>query len=107
MFIEKYPKAPITEALFDIRIAPILNIDPKIIAALHSKIADTYPEMKARHFLEAKLEINEGGNHTTEPVNRGIDGYIFWSQDKKQVCQFRKDGFSFSRLRYVPGISAV
>jgi uncharacterized protein (TIGR04255 family) len=99
VFTEKYPNAPITEALFDIRIAPALNIDPKAIADLHNKISNDYPEMKARHFLEAKLEFKDNGDHSQEPVNRGIDGYMFWSQDKKQVCQFRKDGFSFSRLK--------
>ena len=36
-------------------------------------------------------------------MDLGVDGYLNWSSDEKQVTQFRLDGFSFNRLRPYTG----
>ncbi|MBI4041330.1 MAG: TIGR04255 family protein [Deltaproteobacteria bacterium] len=94
-----YPKNPIVEALVDIRIDPRLNTLPSEFEAIHTKLQNEYPEKKARRSWETKLEIKDGAPVQTMPVDHGIDGFQFISSDKKNICQFRMDGFTFSRLR--------
>ena len=38
------------------------------------------------------------GDKIEPPADKGFAGYRFTSQDKKEVAQFRIDGFTFSRL---------
>lgn len=99
MATEKFPKAPIMEALIDIQIDPVLGNSAKSIELVHSEIAAAYPTKKPRRLWETKLEFKEGNPVQAESENKGIQGYQFWSADEKQVVQFRLDGFSFSRLK--------
>lgn len=96
--IESYPKSPITEAIFE-----ILTEFPKSVAAtdiekLHSKISAQYPKAKPRHKFESRFEVKDGKPVNSETISLGVDGYLFWTQDDKQVVQYRANGFSFSRL---------
>jgi uncharacterized protein (TIGR04255 family) len=97
--VEKYRKAPITEALFDIRVDPVLGVSASDVERLHAKISGGYPDKKPRRMWEAKLEFKEGTAVQTASEDKGVDGFLFWSADKKQVVQFRLDGFTFSRLK--------
>lgn len=99
MITEKFPKAPITEALFDIQIEPILGLSAKDIEVVHPELASAYPIKKPRRLWETKLEIKEGNPVQTVSEDKGIQGYQFWTTDEKQVAQFRLDGYSFSRLK--------
>lgn len=91
-------KAPITEALIDIRIKIREDLTVKQIESIYNSISDQYPDKKARRKWEGKFEFKKG----EPPVSSGaetIDGYIFTSNDKKQIFQARLDGFTFSRLK--------
>jgi len=90
--------APITEALVDIRIRIKEDFDVNRFLSLHGAIVDQYPGKKTRHKWEGRFEFKKGET----PVPSGtqtIDGYIFTSDDEKQVFQARIDGFTFNRLR--------
>lgn len=90
--------APITEALIDIRIKIKEGFNVERFKAFSDTISGQYPDNKARHRWEGRVEFKKGG----EPLSAGtetIDGYIFTSADKRQVFQARIDGFTFNRLK--------
>lgn len=95
---EVFPKAPITEALIDIRSQLPQDVTLAKLEALHDLIQTEYPEKQKRTMWEGRFELeNEKGPFTT--TRHQLVGYLFKSADAKQVVQFRLDGFSFSRLR--------
>ena len=94
---EVFPKAPITEALIDIKVQLPGTVSLTDLENLHTSIKDEYPDKKTRNRWEGALELRAG----KEPLSTGqfqIDGYFFSTSDGKQVVQYRLDGFTFSRL---------
>ena len=91
-------KAPINEALVDIRVQVPPGIDIQRLENFHSQLSSDYPQSKKRHKWEGRVEFKEDGTPTTQSIDI-IDGYLFTSQDNLQVVQFRLDGFTFSRLK--------
>lgn len=90
-------KAPITEAILDIRIKIKDSFDVDRLQSLHESIKSEYPIKETRQQLEGKLEIKKG----QPPKSTGsqkIIGYWFLSADRKQIFQARLDGFTFNRL---------
>ena len=84
--LERFPKAPITEALIDLRVEISDRISVSQLEGLHTAIKEAYPDKKARRRWEQRLEFKEG----KEPVSTGakdlgVDGYLFWAADEKQV----------------------
>lgn len=96
--LESYPKPPIIEAIFEILVEFPRNIAPSDLEKLHSQILTQYPKIKPRNQFEARFEVRDEMPIKSETISLGIDGYLFWSQDNKQVVQYRMNGFSFSRL---------
>jgi uncharacterized protein (TIGR04255 family) len=97
----EYPilqKAPITEALIDIRIKGKDDSYLRHLKALHEKVSVQYPQVKERHKWEGKFEFRKGVGPSSAATEK-IDGYMFTSDDKKQLFQARLDGFTFNRLR--------
>ena len=88
-------KAPITEALVDIRVKLRSDIDLSTLESIYALFAKEYPEKRERVWFESKFDIKTKESETTSV----IDGYLCTSSDKKQVVQVRLDGFSFSRLK--------
>lgn len=102
--IRKYNNPPITEALFDIQVEPSKGITIETIDGLSSPLLDQYPKKRPRRKFQAKIELKGDKPPSTDSSDFGIDGFLFWAEDEKQVTQFRLDGFSFSRLKpYPPG----
>ncbi len=90
-------KAPITEALIDIRVKIKDEINSEIFLKLYDNISDRYPKKTIRHKQEGKIEFKKG----EPPISSMSDtvlGYSFVSTDGKQIFQARLDGFTFSRL---------
>jgi len=87
-------KAPITEALVDIRVKLGPETDLSTLQSVCALVAKEYPEKLERIRLESKIEFKTMKSETTS----GVDGYLCISSDKKQVVHVRLDGFTFSRL---------
>jgi len=95
---EVFPKAPITEALIEIRAALPAGVTMADLERLHEQIKTQYPEKKTRKRFEGRFELrNEKEPFQISQVQE--DGYAFTSADGKQIVQFRLDGFTFNRLR--------
>jgi uncharacterized protein (TIGR04255 family) len=90
--------APITEALIDIRIKIKENFDVERFQTLSNTISGQYPDKKARHRWEGRLEFKKGEGPISTSAET-VDGYIFTSVDQKQVFQARIDGFTYNRLK--------
>jgi uncharacterized protein (TIGR04255 family) len=97
---EIFPRAPITEALIDIRIdSPIPVRD---LEALYEQIQAEYPVKKPRRVFEAQFHFPQASGSGYPKITderKGVDGYLFQTQDSRQVVQFRSGGFTFSRLQ--------
>jgi uncharacterized protein (TIGR04255 family) len=97
---EIFPRAPITEALIDIRVQIPEQVSPPCLELLHKQIQNEYPNKKARRGWAQKFEFKvPEGSMVADSKDLGVDGYLFSSADEKQVVQYRLDGFTFSRLR--------
>ena len=90
--------APIVEALIDLRV----NVQPEFDAGeflkLSKELSDRYPKFKPRKLITGAVGLHAGKPFVQPPEDKGIHGYIFQSTDDKEIAQFRKDGFTFSRL---------
>jgi len=95
---EIFPKAPITEALIDIRAKLPDNILLSDLEKLHEYLRVDYPDKKTRRMWQASFEM-KNAKDPLRNVEFQADGYAFTSPDGRQVVQYRLDGFTFSRLR--------
>ncbi len=95
---EVFPKAPITEALIEIKAQLPESVALPDLESLHAQIKTEYPDKKTRKRFEGKIEFKD----EKEPIKTTHiqeDGYLFSAADGKQVTQFRLDGFTFNRFR--------
>ena len=90
--------APIVEAIIDFRVKLSAKFEVKTFASIKGLVGDSYPQMEERREFEAGVKINgKRVQHVVE--EKGLQGYFFKSKDGRNVAQFRKDGFTFSRLK--------
>jgi uncharacterized protein (TIGR04255 family) len=91
-------KAPIIEALIDFRV----NLPTEFTVDTFSNISDDftrkYPKKESLVSGEFEFKIEEGKATMKPPIDKGVQGYVYKSDDDKNVAQFRIDGFTFSRL---------
>lgn len=95
---EPYPHAPLTEAIFEIQVELPPDATITHLEQLTNKICVEYPKKRSRKRFEGKIGFNEQ-TIVSDSMDLGIDGFLNWSTDEKQVVQFRLDGYSFSRLK--------
>ena len=96
----RFPNAPITEALLDIRVKLPAQTDLAKLATFHDAIKQKYPSKHERMAWRGHIEIQASPvAQVSQSAAGGPDGYLFASVDGKQVVQARLDGFTFSRLK--------
>ncbi len=90
-----YSRAPITEAIIDLRIVPRQGVSIEDLVPLRDVVADRYPTQESEHvvfeqmsFVEREL-LRTGGGHQ-------LNGFRFVGQDKRETFFARLDGFAFS-----------
>lgn len=91
-------KAPITEALVDIRIERLAHVTSTTFADLRTILADRYPTVNDQRGVAARIEIRDGKLHT-QSDDLGFQGLHFKSADGLTIAQFRSDGFTVNRLK--------
>lgn len=93
------PRAPITEALIDLRVDLPEDISLERLGTMHEEVSADYPNKRDRieHHAALRLTRSEGAQlaHQSYKVN----GFVFESVDGTQVVQARLDGFTFNRLK--------
>lgn len=90
-----YTRAPITEAIIDIRADVDEDLSLELLGNLHVEIREAYPTKARRQLAHGHFEVGQriAASATSTPV-----GFLFKSTDEKQVFQARPDGFTLSRL---------
>ena len=93
-----YGRAPITEALIDIRVqGPEPSIEQ--LMELQQEEIERYPEKKPVYFASIELRRYEPDEAPTFAGQSSTQrGWAFVAADKLQIWQAQRDGFTFSRL---------
>jgi uncharacterized protein (TIGR04255 family) len=92
----QYERAPITEALIDIRVELPPSTTAKTLEALHGRVKERYPTKTERVYVAGQFSSGVGVGAIAQRI---LMGFAFGTEDGKQVFQARLDGFTFSRLR--------
>jgi len=90
--------APITEAIIDWRAKLRADFAPDAFKPLKESLRSQFPVMEEQRGMQAVLEVKSGGLATSETKDFGVRGFFFRSTDRKEIAQFRIDGFTFNRL---------
>lgn len=88
-------KAPIIEAIVDIKVKLPLDVDATKLRTIHDLISEQYP--KELEFTTGTFGMKKG--KAPEVTHKGIFGYRYTSNNGKQVVQANFEGFVFSRLK--------
>lgn len=90
--------APITEMLFDLRLAAPVDLTDEHFKALGETSVAQYPRTELKQRIEGTIKFNAGRlSAETRPL--GAKGLFATSSDGLTVAQFRPDGFTLNRLR--------
>lgn len=95
---EHLPRAPIVEALLDIRVQFSSPPDRQQLEALHEAVAHEYPISEQLIRWESEIQFR------AEPppevaVRSAPQGFIFRSADRLRAVQMRQDGFTVNWLK--------
>ncbi len=93
-----FPRAPITEALLDIRVELRKPFALSNLEQLHEKIRDRFPEKQQRIAFQANIKLAPDGPAAAIPMSQP-DGYLFRSLAMNKIVQARIDGFTFNKLK--------
>lgn len=97
--VTRFPNAPITEALLDIRAKLPSEVSLAKLATFHDSVREQYPAKQERVRWQGGIHFEPGGIPEIRPASGGPDGYRFTSTDGKQIVQARLDGFTFNKLK--------
>ena len=98
--MEGYPKlskAPIREALIDLRVKLPSDCDVKRIDSLYEKVNEKYPEKREQRQSQLHFELKPS-SELVQSVPLKITGYHYVSKNKDKIFQARLDGFTYNRL---------
>ena len=91
--------APITEALFDIRVKANPTIEVESFSQLIEVLADRLPIVEKQISGSITIDLPPSSPKPGVVKDTGVQGYFFRSDDGTLVAQFRIDGFTLNRLR--------
>ena len=89
-------RAPISEALIDIRVKLSSKLDVRQIDSIYESIKPDYPQKLEQRISQVQVEQKPDEGMVKSSIK--INGYRYISSDKKQIIQARLAGFTFSRL---------
>lgn len=93
------PRAPITEALIDLQLAPDTDVALEAMKRFAEPFPGRWPDAKAQVEWSGQLHLAPTGEETRFTTARqALRGYVFASPERQQVVQVRRDGFTFSKL---------
>ncbi len=94
-----FPKAPITEAVIDIKAQLPEETDLKSLESFYDHIKERFPEKQEQPFLKADFKLSQKDTPLTLPTKTGTQEYLFLSREEKKVVQSKIDGFAFNKLK--------
>lgn len=92
-------KAPITEAIIDFRVKARQGLDPQEFGRVKAELKDRFPLVEERRGGQVVFKLAPAGAQPPVVEDLGLQGFLFYSGDKKLLAQFRIDGFTLNRLK--------
>jgi uncharacterized protein (TIGR04255 family) len=92
-----YPKAPITEAIIDLRVEPRSDVRLEDLQRARAGIEEQYSR-EERLFEAVGMVTVKAGVSATASAEQKQSGFKFPSHDQKYIWQSRWNGFTLSRL---------
>jgi uncharacterized protein (TIGR04255 family) len=96
---EVFPRAPITEAVLDIRVQPKPNLNLAELGSVHENIRELFPEKQGITAWEAGFEFNRRDARSLAQASAKPIGFLFRSADQTKVVQVTESGFTFNKLK--------
>jgi len=99
--------APIAEAVIDFRTRTPTELKVQTLAELSGAVGANYGPPKDITLFEFGWTQAPGSKPTSQQLDHGVIGFRYEAGDGKHIVQFRKDGFTFSRLAPYSGWDAT
>lgn len=94
---ERFPRAPISEAVLDIQVRFPAPVDASRLAEFHRGIEEQYPVRQDRTMWQGRIAV--GGASVQQAVARTAEGFMFRTADQQRAVQARQDGFTYNWLK--------
>ena len=95
--IEIFPRAPIVEALIDIRAKLPPEISIGGLKEIHNNVREIFPIIEEKRFIKTDFKLGKD-EPEIEASEKGVEGFFFRSNTEKKLFQFRLNGFTFNKL---------
>lgn len=92
---KKYARAPITEAIIELRVAPAAGIPTASCKSVFSSIRDEFTDIDELLIMQAEIS---GGKKVGASATQELAGYTFRSKERGQIVTACPDRFAFSQL---------
>jgi len=96
--IRHLDRAPITEAIIDFRVQLPPSFRVEAFEPLQASLAKAYPILEKQKLYQGRIRLS-GEQVSQTTLDRGIHGFVFRNKEQARVAQFRRDGFTFNKLR--------
>lgn len=93
-----YPKSPIREAVFDVRIDRLNINDVYELLSVKEIISKDFPVQKKRHNITGMFQFTPD-KPIESKTHSDLTGFIFLSEDHTRQLQIRIDGFTLNILK--------
>jgi uncharacterized protein (TIGR04255 family) len=93
-----YNKAPIREAIFDVRIDRLNIKDISNLQEFKSVVIDDFPIEKKKHNVTGTFQFSPD-QRLESKAHSDLTGFVFLSQDNTRQIQIRIDGFTLNILK--------
>ena len=95
---EIYTKCPVTEAIFDVRITLPKDFSYTVFEEYYDDIKNEFPNKEVGVEFESSIAFKKDEDPIID-TKRGPIGFHFKSTDGKRIIQFKKNGFTFNKLK--------
>jgi uncharacterized protein (TIGR04255 family) len=102
---QKYSRAPITEAIIDLRVEARPDLTPADLEGCQVAEEEAYPKKTKMMQAFGQFQLGAGGGTVAQAESAEHIGFMFKSRDEKQIFQAQRDGFTLNRLAPYPGWS--
>lgn len=91
--------APITEAIFDVRVKARAGFDVRDFSKLKSVLAQRFPKVDPQQGGKVTFQISLKDAQPPILEDLGLQGFFYKTDDEKLIAQFRIDGFTLNKLK--------
>lgn len=91
-----YEKAPIVEAVIDLRVTPAEAMSIDDLKKIHSAISEHYPVCDNFYLYSGEFKVLAPDTEAQTKTDHQHIGFAYHDANRKQILQARLDGFTFS-----------